>query len=50
MTRLLRLLLVCAAALLAFTLGTATVIWPFYAVIFVSGIARSFLMPSRKIT
>src|SRR4029079_5487904 len=40
-------LLGCAGALLAFTLGRGTAIWPYYAVTFLSGVARSFLMPSR---
>ncbi len=42
----------CAAALLAFTLIPGTLpgrrVWPIYAVIFASGIARSFLQPSRQ--
>jgi len=45
------LVLGCAVALLALTLRrppeTAGDVAPFYAVIFVSGIARSFLMPAR---
>lgn len=40
-------LLGCAAALLGMTLRGERAIWPFYVVIFASGIARSFLMPSR---
>ena len=45
------LLLGCAAVLLVLSLrGTpagAADVWPFYVVIFASGIARSFLMPAR---
>src|SRR5689334_16321285 len=45
-------LLGCAAALLTFNLlpGFLTRVgaWPFYAVIFVSGLARSFLQPARN--
>ncbi|HEV8456347.1 MAG TPA: MFS transporter [Gemmatimonadales bacterium] len=45
-------LLTCALALLGFTLrpGIITVnrVWPIYGVIFVSGIARSFLQPARS--
>lgn len=37
----------CALALLALTLRHAPSVWPFYVIIFFSGIARSFLMPSR---
>ncbi len=44
-------LLACALALLAFTLHPGGLagrrVWPIYAVIFVSGIARSFLQPAR---
>jgi len=40
-------LLGCALALLGFTVGQGSAIWPYYAVIFMSGVARSFLMPSR---
>jgi len=40
-------LLACAGALLAFTVSRGTAIWPYYAVIFLSGVARSFFMPSR---
>src|SRR5215217_6707767 len=41
-------LLACALALLAFTARARQgVIWPFFAVIFISGIARSFLQPAR---
>ncbi|HEX5386405.1 MAG TPA: MFS transporter [Gemmatimonadales bacterium] len=42
----------CSAALLAFTLRSGIIadgrVWPIYAVIFVSGIARSFLQPARQ--
>jgi len=45
-------MLACAAALLAFTLAPATLargrVWPVYAVIFASGVARSFLQPARQ--
>jgi MFS family permease len=45
-------LLLCSLTLLAFTLSpgtiTATRVWPIYLVIFVSGIARSFLQPARS--
>jgi MFS family permease len=45
-------LLLCSLALLGFTLHPAVVatgrIWPIYAVIFSSGIARSFLQPARS--
>jgi MFS family permease len=45
-------MLVCAAALLAFTLVPATLargrVWPVYTVIFASGVARSFLQPARQ--
>jgi MFS family permease len=45
-------MLACAAALLAFTLVPATLargrVWPVYAVIFASGVARSFLQPARQ--
>ena len=44
-------LFLCSLALLAFTLrpGTITLgrVWPIYLVIFLSGIARSFLQPAR---
>src|SRR5919109_749278 len=44
-------LLLCSLALLSFTLRSGTIsmnrVWPIYAVIFVSGIARSFLQPAR---
>jgi len=43
----LAVLFVCSVALLWLTLRHAAAIWPFYAVIFASGIARSFLIPSR---
>jgi len=42
----------CAAALLAFTLVPGSLahgrVWPIYAVIFASGVARSFLQPARQ--
>ena len=45
-------LLACSAALLGFTLRpgiiTAGRVWPIYLVIFLSGIARSFLQPARS--
>jgi MFS family permease len=45
-------LLVCSLSLLAFTLQPGIIstgrVWPIYAVIFVSGIARSFLQPARS--
>jgi len=45
-------LLGCAAALLAFNLVPGFIervgVWPLFAVIFVSGIARSFLQPARN--
>ena len=45
-------MLVCAAALLTFTLIPKTLaggrVWPIYAIIFVSGVARSFLQPARQ--
>jgi MFS family permease len=45
-------LLACSLALLGFSLRpgiiTAGRVWPFYVVIFVSGIARSFLQPARS--
>jgi MFS family permease len=45
-------LLACSAALLAFTVTPGFLgrhgVWPFYAVIFASGIARSFLQPARQ--
>jgi MFS family permease len=44
-------LLVCSVTLLAFTVRPGLVnparVWPIYLVIFLSGIARSFLMPAR---
>ena len=44
-------LLLCSVALLAFTIWPGIVhpgrVWPIYLVIFCSGIARSFLQPSR---
>jgi MFS family permease len=48
----LAVLLLCSLALLGFTLQSDIVgagrVWPFYAVIFCSGIARSFLQPARS--
>jgi MFS family permease len=48
----LAVLLGCSLTLLGFTLRpgiiTADRVWPIYAVIFVSGIARSFLQPARS--
>jgi MFS family permease len=48
----LAVLLLCSLALLGFTLYPTVIgagrIWPFYAVIFCSGIARSFLQPARS--
>jgi len=45
-------LLLCSLTLLGFTLRPGIIttdrVWPIYAVIFVSGIARSFLQPSRS--
>jgi MFS family permease len=45
-------LLLCSLALLAFTLRPGLIaaarVWPIYAVIFISGIARSFLQPARS--
>lgn len=45
-------LVLCAGALLAFSFATERVlargVWPFYAVIAVSGLARSFLQPARN--
>ena len=45
-------LLACSVALLGFTLSpgiiTAGRVWPIYLVIFLSGIARSFLQPARS--
>ena len=45
-------LFVCSVALLGFTLApgiiTPSRVWPIYLVIFVSGIARSFLQPARS--
>ena len=46
------ILLFCSLALLGFTLRPGIIgsdrVWPFYAVIFCSGIARSFLQPARS--
>lgn len=52
----LALLVVCSISLLALNLGPAwrsnagghRVVWPFYVVIFLSGVARSFLQPARQ--
>jgi MFS family permease len=50
----LSLLVLCSASLLFFSLtrswraGGHSGVWPFYAVIFLSGIARSFLQPARQ--
>jgi MFS family permease len=45
-------LFLCSVALLGFTLRPGTIgpqrVWPIYFVIFVSGIARSFLQPARS--
>jgi len=45
-------LVLCGLALLAFNFGSparlGTAVWPFYAVIAVSGLARSFLQPARN--
>lgn len=45
-------LLGCSAALLGFTLYRPVLaggrVWPIYAVVFVSGVARSFLQPARQ--
>src|ERR671921_1935780 len=45
-------LLVCSVALLSFTLAPGVItpnrVWPIYLVIFLSGIARSFLQPARS--
>jgi MFS family permease len=45
-------LLCCSAALLAFTVLPGFLarhgVWPFYAAIFASGVARSFLQPARQ--
>lgn len=45
-------MVVCAGALLGFTLTrgvfTGGRVWPIYAVIFMSGVARSFLQPARQ--
>ena len=45
-------MLLCAAALLAFTAIPAALghgrVWPVFAVIFASGVARSFLQPARQ--
>jgi MFS family permease len=43
----LAVLFACSVALLWLTLRHAVAVWPYYAVIFASGIARSFLIPSR---
>jgi MFS family permease len=52
----LALLVVCSVSLLSLSLGASwrgnagghRVVWPFYLVIFLSGIARSFLQPARQ--
>src|SRR6185312_16081172 len=48
----LAVLLACSLALFGFTLRPGIIavhrVWPIYAVIFVSGIARSFLQPARS--
>jgi MFS family permease len=44
----LALLAVCSAALLALSIAGGRRIWPFYGVIFLTGIARSFLQPARQ--
>ena len=52
----LALLVVCSVSLLSLSLGASwrgntaghRLVWPFYAVIFLSGIARSFLQPARQ--
>jgi MFS family permease len=48
----LALLLACSLLLLGFTLRPGIVtgdrVWPIYAVVFLSGIARSFLLPARS--
>ena len=52
----LALLVVCSISLLALSFGASwrgntaghRVVWPFYVVIFLSGIARSFLQPARQ--
>jgi MFS family permease len=45
-------LLLCSLALLAFTLRPGIIVvgrvWPIYAVIFISGVARSFLQPAHS--
>ncbi len=45
------MLLLCSCTFLAFSMAPATFLshgaWPFYVVIFVSGVARSFLQPAR---
>jgi MFS family permease len=45
-------LFVCSVALLALTLSPGVIaaerVWPFYVIIFVSGVARSFLQPARS--
>jgi MFS family permease len=52
----LSLLVVCSVSLLALSFGASwrgntaghRVVWPFYVVIFLSGVARSFLQPARQ--
>ena len=48
----LTVLFLCSVALLGFTLSPGTItrgrVWPIYLVIFISGIARSFLQPARS--
>ena len=52
----LALLVVCSVSLLSLSLGASwrgntaghRLVWPFYVVIFLSGIARSFLQPARQ--
>ncbi len=48
----LAVLVACTSALLAFTLRPGFIaagrVWPIYAVIFMSGVARSFLQPARQ--
>ncbi|HKW49934.1 MAG TPA: MFS transporter [Gemmatimonadaceae bacterium] len=52
----LALLVVCSISLLSLSLGASwrgiagghRVVWPFYVIIFLSGIARSFLQPARQ--
>lgn len=43
----LAILFACSIALLWLTLDHIVAVWPYYSVIFASGIARSFLIPSR---